>query len=637
MRALSKPSWILCAIAGLSGCSATQNPRADWAEVRPETVPSVAVLLDGTVEQPVAPSSLKLAQADASDVLTAERSRKIASPALDAGKLAGLPTRKLEAKANTFEVEPTTTIQTVTHVESVSNEPAQHLGTLTIDGRTYRVDIHEEVLEIAVAAASDDFRTTPLPKEMFTLAAGQTSDVPAFVPIATNSNAVPPALSGGVDSEVVESGIPMNAVAMDLGSALAAIGGGHPAVGRAQWRVQEAYARLDQAEVLWLPSIRAGMSLHRHDGNYQASNGGIVDVNRSSLQAGLGVGATGAGTTQRPGVVAEFHLADAIFQPKIAQDNAWAAGHGSNGVYNQQLLEGALAYLELLEAEQDKQILVESRQRTAELAQLTRDFAEAGEGLQADADRMQTELSLIESRLAEARERSDVASARLAHALSVSADQTIVPMDPVVTPIHLVAPEYDRSMLISTGLSNRPELKEAQALVAAACDEFKRQKYSPFVPSVLLGFSTGGFGGGLGNSINNVDDRFDFDAILSWEVRNLGFGERAARRRTTAQFQQAKFEKLRVLDQVAREVSEAHSQVTHRRERILIAERAIETAQNSFDRNLSRIRDGEGLPIEVLQSIRALEDARRTYLRAVAEHNDSQFQLQWALGWPVGE
>jgi len=36
-----------------------------------------------------------------------------------------------------------------------------------------------------------------------------------------------------------------------------------------------------------------------------------------------------------------------------------------------------------------------------------------------------------------------------------------------------------------------------------------------------------------------------------------------------------------------------------------------------------------------LQSLRALEDSSRAYLKAVTEYNEAQFRLQWALGWPV--
>jgi outer membrane protein TolC len=427
----------------------------------------------------------------------------------------------------------------------------------------------------------------------------------------------------------------MEVIDMNLPTALSLIGGQHPAVGFARWRVQEAYAQLDEAAVLWLPSLQAGFSFHRHDGNYQASDGRIVDVNRNSFQYGLGAGATGAGTTPRPGIVAQFHLADAIFQPEIAEKTAWARGHAANGVLNEQLLNVALAYLELLGAHQDRRIVEETRDRTADLSRLTGDFAATGQGLQADADRMETESILVESRLISARERVSIASARLAQELSIAADRPIVPLDPTVVPLELVSLQSDKTTLISAGLSNRPELKESQTLVAAACEQYRRQRCAPFVPSLLLGFSTGGFGGGLGNDLENIDGRYDFDALMTWEVRNLGFGEAASRRAATSRMQQATFEKLQVMDQVAREVSESYDQVMLRGERITIAQRAIKVAENSYERNLGRIRDAQGLPLEALQSLQALESARRAYLTAVVDYNRAQFQLQWALGWPV--
>jgi outer membrane protein TolC len=152
---------------------------------------------------------------------------------------------------------------------------------------------------------------------------------------------------------------------------------------------------------------------------------------------------------------------------------------------------------------------------------------------------------------------------------------------------------------------------------------------------VLLGFSSSSFGGGLGSNPNNFGSRYDLNALMLWEVRNLGFGEKAARRETQARIEQAKFEKIRLLDRVAAQISEAHAQVVHRRKRIDITQQAIQSAQDSYERNLARIRDGQGLPIEVLQSVRALEEARREYLKAVIGYNEAQFQLQWALGWQV--
>jgi hypothetical protein len=47
------------------------------------------------------------------------------------------------------------------------------------------------------------------------------------------------------------------------------------------------------------------------------------------------------------------------------------------------------------------------------------------------------------------------------------------------------------------------------------------------------------------------------------------------------------------------------------------------------------VRNLKGLPIETLQSIQALDQARREYLRALVDYNTAQFRLHRALGWPI--
>ena len=295
----------------------------------------------------------------------------------------------------------------------------------------------------------------------------------------------------------------------------------------------------------------------------------------------------------------------------------------------------ALAYNDLLLAHQEMQVIQRSKIRTNELAELTANYADAGEGLQADADRMSTELNLIQSRQLGASEQRSVAQNRLIEALSLDCVCDIQPSDVQLTPIHIVDASRSRGELISTALSHRPELKSLACFVAATCEEYKRQKYAPFLPSVLMGFSQTGFGGGLGSSIDNVNSRTDVDLLAVWEVRNLGFGERAARSRASAATHQAKFQQLQQMDRVAREIADGQTQIVHRGQQVAILQSAIEAATNSNERNLSRIKDGEGLPLEVLQSIQALEQAQLSYARAVAQHNESQFRLQWALGWPI--
>ena len=91
------------------------------------------------------------------------------------------------------------------------------------------------------------------------------------------------------------------------------------------------------------------------------------------------------------------------------------------------------------------------------------------------------------------------------------------------------------------------------------------------------------------------------------------------------------------MDRIAREVNESCAQIQARRKQIAISQEAVEAANDSFDKNWDRIRNGQGLPIEALQSIQALASARREYIRAVSEFNMAQFSLQRSLGWPINE
>jgi outer membrane protein TolC len=142
-------------------------------------------------------------------------------------------------------------------------------------------------------------------------------------------------------------------------------------------------------------------------------------------------------------------------------------------------------------------------------------------------------------------------------------------------------------------------------------------------------------GGGLGDNIANGGDRFDFDAVAYWEVRNLGFGEAAARGQARAGIQQARARQIQAMDAIAREVAEAQAIAESGERQIENSQQAIRSAAESYRRTLERIQDAQGLPIEAIQSVLALDEARREYLRAVADFNEGQFRLQRALGWPV--
>ncbi len=428
---------------------------------------------------------------------------------------------------------------------------------------------------------------------------------------------------------------PENVCELNLSTALVMVSGRNPRVAFAGQRYREAYAQLEAARVLWLPSIRAGVSYNKHEGTLQSSDGRVFDSSRGSLQSGLGVQSVGTGSPAVPGLVAKFHLTDAIFQPRIANRIAAARREAARATSHDVLLETALAYLGLLQAMQGEAIAEETLKNSRQLADLTAIFARTGQGSQADADRARAELVVRKNDVTRAEEKTEVASARLNELLHMDPTTVLLPQEPTIVPIELVARETPARELLAVGLSNRPELAESRHLVGEAVHRYRRERYAPLLPSTFLGVSYGGFGGGMGSTVDGFGDRLDFDAVAYWELRNFGFGEGAARKETRSRYQQARLRQVQTMDRVAREIIESHAQVRARHKQIAVAESGIEAATDSYRRNIERIRGGEGLPIEVLQSIRALDQAHREYLRTVVEYNQAQFRLHRALGWPI--
>ena len=106
----------------------------------------------------------------------------------------------------------------------------------------------------------------------------------------------------------------------------------------------------------------------------------------------------------------------------------------------------------------------------------------------------------------------------------------VAPVEPPEAVIRLVGDGCPIDDLIATGLRNRPELAEAQALVQATLLRLKQARLRPFIPSLAFRYSGGGFGGGRNGFFGDFDARSDADVNLYWELQNLGFADRAIAR-----------------------------------------------------------------------------------------------------------
>ncbi|MGC3971023.1 MAG: hypothetical protein QM775_27915 [Pirellulales bacterium] len=135
---------------------------------------------------------------------------------------------------------------------------------------------------------------------------------------------------------------------IDLATAVHLAGGQSLSVALAHEQAREAASRVRAADALWLPSIRVGLNYNKHEGVIQDVVGNAFNTSRGAFYNGLGAGAVGAGSPAYPGIAANFHLADALIQPLAARQTAAARRDASVAAMNDALLDGAIAYLELL-------------------------------------------------------------------------------------------------------------------------------------------------------------------------------------------------------------------------------------------------------------------------------------------------
>src|SRR5207249_9196554 len=135
--------------------------------------------------------------------------------------------------------------------------------------------------------------------------------------------------------------------------------------------------------------------------------------------------------------------------------------------------------------------------------------------------------------------------------------------------------------------------------------------------------------------------RTDVELSLVWRVNNLGFGNRAEVREQTAIFEQAQIRFLQVTDLVGAQVAQSREAVLRAKERIDLTRPALYDDKGqltgatfrSIRLNFERIRGAEGRPLEVLDSIRGLNDMLEAYVqdRKSTRLNSSHVSISYAV------
>jgi outer membrane protein TolC len=416
------------------------------------------------------------------------------------------------------------------------------------------------------------------------------------------------------------------ALPIDLPTALRLVDENNPTIAIARARVTEAYARQQAAEVLYLPTLQSGVTYFRLDGRTQNQRGEVFTTSRSNLFVG---GAS----------VLRFDVADALFLPLAARRLTDAAAAAARAASNSVQLDVAGAYLDLLDVFGRLGVNADTLARGEEALRRAEGADAAGlSKTKGDINRIRAEVEARRQERAELDGRAGVASARLAQLLLLDPAVDLRPADQAVVPITLV-PAAPVEQLVATGLATRPELAANRAVNAAARQRLRAARADPFVPKVQLDYTGGVFGGGRNDDLSDFSSRGTVGASVNWELRNLGFGNRAEIRERESQLDQTSYRLREVEAQIGAEVSAAAKAADGRLRGMGHAQEAVRQAAELYRRLLESSFGmvGPGRQFDALEpflAIQALNQARVQYLTTVIEYNRAQFRLYTALGQP---
>jgi outer membrane protein TolC len=431
------------------------------------------------------------------------------------------------------------------------------------------------------------------------------------------------------------TGQPGQPYLIDLGTALRLAGVDNPTIDLARERVQESLADQLAARALLVPSVNLGGNYRLHTGALQQSQGDIIKPTSQDLYLGAGAFAIGSGTVALPGVWLFAHLGDALYEPIAARQLVAARRSDARAVQYSVLLQVATAYLELDGARARLEILHQGDSDVSEIVRVTQAFAEAGQGTLADANRATANAELVRGQIREAEGEGTRAAARLCQLVAVDPSVQFRTPDGLVVPIRLVPENTDLEELVSVAIRSRPELLAQSAAIQEAQTRVRQERMRPWLPLLAVGYSEGAFGAGsslVAYDLSSFKGRSDFDVLAVWTLQNLGAGNRARVKRTDAVVGEAIAGYDTAMNQVRREVAEAQAAAKAAAEQIDVAKPALAAAEQGFKLEIERIKLGQGLPIETLDSFQQLLEARLELARATVAFDVAQFQLFVAIG-----
>lgn len=392
-----------------------------------------------------------------------------------------------------------------------------------------------------------------------------------------------------------------------------------PAQG-ARIRVAEAQARVQQSRADLLPSVRGAASQFTRTLNTASFGFSLPGLNPNGQIIGPFHNLDARGSLAAPlfdfGAFARYRAAGAAVTASSAEATVASEQAGA---------QAALAYVRALRAEDDFRARGEDSVLAADLVTVAQAQLDAGTGIALDVTRAQAQLASTRAGLISSRAARDRSLIVLARAINV----------PVHTPFILVdslggmdttAITTDEAMATERALQNRPDLRAAQARIAAA-----NQAVSAIRAERLPTVSLVGDDGVNGLSVHHMLNTYEYGLQISVPILD-GFRRSGRIQEQQGVVREAEVQQHDIEQQATADVSSAildlhaaEQQVQATREQLRLAEQEVSQARERF-------RAGVAGNADVITALLQLTTARTAVIDAQTNFQTARVALARAQG-----
>jgi outer membrane protein TolC len=390
----------------------------------------------------------------------------------------------------------------------------------------------------------------------------------------------------------------------------------------ARLRLGEAEAGQELARKAWLPQVQVGTTYFRHEGGLSDFFGNLVHSSYGSLFAGMDLRG-------------RLDPRDVAFQRVDAERKVWQQRGELSKLTNENLLDAASTYVDLLTARASEGLATEIEKQLVALLEQANTLAKLDPGLRVEVERVEAELRSHRLVLRKLHEGDDAAAAKLRYLLGIDPGCVLVPIEMHLMPLDLIDAHQPAPVLIDRALTQGPGVRELEGLLRLI-DETRAAAQGPgrFMPALELCMNEGAFGTGTGSRMN-WDNQLNLALSVRWNLTEA-LTARERKRQSDLQAAQAHTSYHDLRGRLTLGVTEARGAILSGQDQVGLAQEQVRYAEKAYELSASRLKESiKGRsPSEVLLAIRALGGARLQMIQTLRELNKAEIRLLLLVGNP---